>query len=128
MRLLLDTHTFLWWNVDDDRLSQSARALITDPANQVLISAASAWEMAIKSARGRLTLPMPVRRYVSTRVASQGFEVLPINLSHALAVAELPEFHADPFDRLLVAQSQLEDIPLVTADRWIGRYEVRILW
>ena len=128
MRAILDTHTFLWWNMDDPHLSQTAREFIGDGANEVLLSAASAWEIAIKCARGRLTLPDDPGAYVADRMAKNRFLPLPVQISHALQVFKLADVHQDPFDRLLVAQSQLEDIPILTADTMIPQYEVSIIW
>jgi PIN domain nuclease of toxin-antitoxin system len=128
MKALLDTHTFLWWNLGDQRLSQTARELIGDGGNEIFLSAASAWEIAIKCAKGRLALPEIPERYVANRMTLHRFQPLPIQLSHALHVFNLPDLHQDPFDRLLIAQSQLEGIPLLTADPEIARYKVSILW
>ncbi len=129
MKVLLDTHVFLWWNTTHgSRVSEVARALIEDPSNEVLVSAASAWEMAIKSAAGRLQLPSPVARYVPDRLRRSGFAALPVQLDHALRTALLPSIHTDPFDRLLVAQAQAEDLPIITADPLIGRYDVETIW
>ena len=128
MRGLLDTHTFLWWNMDDPQLSEAARSFIADGGHEIFFSAASAWEIAIKYARGRLMLPLAPQRYVAQRLAHYGFQVLPIQLGHALAVAELPPLHQDPFDRLLVAQSRLEGLPIITGDAVIGRYQVAVIW
>ena len=107
MRALLDTHTFLWWNIDDPQLSPIARDFIVDRRNELYFSAASAWEIAIKAGRGKLVLPEPPEKYVATRLALHRIHALPIQLSHALRVYELPELHRDPFDRLLVVQSQM---------------------
>lgn len=128
MRALLDTHTFLWWNLDDPSLSSAAKECIEDGQNEILLSAASAWEIAIKYARGRLSLPEPPERYVANRIAHYGFQALPIQLSHALRVAGLPLIHHDPFDRLLIAQSQMENLPLLTSDPEIAKYGVNMIW
>jgi PIN domain nuclease of toxin-antitoxin system len=128
MRALLDTHVFLWWNQDDPQLSAVARSTIEDGRNELYLSAASAWEIAIKTAKGRLVLPSPPDRYVAERLAYYGFQALPIQLSHALAVAALPHIHVDPFDRLLVAQSRYEQLPIITADAAFVRYDVQVLW
>ena len=128
MRALLDTHTFLWWNMDDPRLSPRARQVLADGSNEIYLSAASAWEIAIKTARGRLILPEPPTSYVPNRMALHHFLHLPIQVSHALQVFKLPDLHQDPFDRLLVAQSQLEELPILTVDETIARYEVEIIW
>jgi len=112
LRLLLDTHVFLWWCADDSRLSEQARTAIADPENEVSLSAASVWEMAIKESLGRLTLPEPVSR-VTVRL---GFRALPITFEHAEAAGRLPSVHRDPFDRMLVAQAWVEGLTLVTHD------------
>jgi PIN domain nuclease of toxin-antitoxin system len=128
MKALLDTHTFLWWNLDDPHLSSKAREFIARGSNEIYVSAASAWEIAIKMAKGRLALPEPPDQYVADRMRLHRFSALPIELSHALEVFRLPPIHQDPFDRLLVAQSQLENLPLLTGDPEIGRYQVEIIW
>ena len=128
MRVLLDTHVFLWWNLDDPQLSATARNIIGDGRNELFLSAASAWEIAIKTGKGRLTLPEPPARYVANRMTHYRILALPIQLSHALHVASLPLIHQDPFDRLLVAQSQLEDLPLLSADAEIAQYAVTVMW
>ena len=128
MRAILDTQPFLWWNMDDPQLSNAAREFIGDGKNEVFLSAASAWEIAIKCARGRLTLPEVPGHYVADRMVTQHFLPLPVQISHALQVFNLPYIHQDPFDRLLVAQSQLEDLPILTADTLIPQYGVSIIW
>lgn len=128
MRALLDTHTFLWWNMDDPQLSPLARDLIADGSNEIYLSAASAWEISIKYARGRLVLPDAPQVYVAERMASQHFQPLPVLLSHAFHVHRLPEIHQDPFDRLLIVQSQLEELPILTGDPTIARYGVSVIW
>ena len=128
MRALLDTHTFLWWNLGDERLSPRAHNFIADGQNELFFSAASAWEIAIKTGRGRLVLPETPDRYVAERLVLHHIIPLPIQLSHALHVFALPEYHQDPFDRLLIAQSQLEKLPILTADANIARYEVEVIW
>ncbi|MCC6133219.1 MAG: type II toxin-antitoxin system VapC family toxin [Acidobacteria bacterium] len=128
MRLLLDTHVFLWWNMDDPRLSASARAAIASASNEVFLSAASAWEIAIKWQKGRLTLPEPPDAYVASRLQSNAILPLAVELQHAAAVAALPPLHSDPFDRLLVSQARMEDLTLVTGDPEIARYGVTTLW
>jgi PIN domain nuclease of toxin-antitoxin system len=128
MKALLDTHTFLWWNTDDPRLSDAARSIIEDGSNELFLSAASAWEIAIKAARGSLILPVAPERYVSSRLREHKFSPLPIQLSHTLHVYHLPNHHRDPFDRLLIAQGQLEGMPILTSDPEIGQYEIKVLW
>jgi PIN domain nuclease of toxin-antitoxin system len=102
--------------------------VIGDPQNEILVSVATAWEIALKERRGRLQLPLPAGRYVPERMAQDGFQALDIQLSHVLAAAGLPPHHDDPFDRVLVAQAIAEGIPLITADEAIGRYAIRTIW
>lgn len=128
MKAILDTHTFLWWNMDDPQLSEAARQFITDGSNTLFLSAASAWEIAIKCARGRLSLPEPPQEYIPARMQSQHIQSLSIQVSHALRVFQLPDLHQDPFDRLLVAQSQMEKLPIITADAAFARYGVEVIW
>lgn len=128
MKALLDTHTFLWWNMDAPQLSERARGFIGDGHNEIYFSAASAWEIAIKFAKGQLELPEPPDAYVASRLALHRFIPLPVQLSHALQVYKLPDIHQDPFDRLLVAQSQLEGLPLLSLDAEINQYDVTIIW
>ena len=122
-RLLLDTHVFLWWRSDSRKLNATARREIAG-ADVVFVSAATAWEAAIKIALGRLQIPDTIE----AGVAASGFEKLPIGFPHAEAAARLPAHHADPFDRMLVAQAQIEELTLVTHDRRLERYEVDLLW
>ena len=128
MRLLLDTHAFLWWLANDRRLSREARRAIEDPANAVLVSAASAWEIAIKAGLGRLDLPEPPKTYVPDRIARSGFVELPVSVAHAVRVAGLPHHHRDPFDRLLVAQADVEGVRLVSRDPLLVPYGADLLW
>jgi len=128
MKLLLDTHVFLWWNMDDARLSETVRETILNTENTLYLSAASAWEIALKCANGKLSLPEEVDNYVVSRMQINRIEPLPIQISHALEVHNLPKHHSDPFDRLLVAQSILEKIPLATADSRIKMYDIEIFW
>lgn len=118
MRLLLDTHVFLWWCAGDPRLTEVERQAIRDGANDVFLSAASVWEMAIKQTLGRLQVPEPA----SAAVARLGIERLPVAFEHAEATVLLPPLHRDPFDRLLVAQAKIEGLTLVTRDPLIRSY------
>jgi PIN domain nuclease of toxin-antitoxin system len=127
MRLLLDTQVWLWMHLQPDRLRAEVRERFVDPSSTLLLSAASSWEIAIKYALGKLPLPEPPHDYVSVRMHRDAVDGLPVTHAHALHVATLPRHHGDPFDRLLVAQAQLEDIPLVTADPHIRRYDVTVL-
>jgi PIN domain nuclease of toxin-antitoxin system len=128
VNVLLDTQVFLWWAVSSDRLTPSAAATIADPASRVLVSVASAWEIAIKASAGRLELTAPVETYIPDLLDRFGFEVLAIDLAHALRAGTLPRHHGDPFDRMIVAQGQVEDMPIVTADPLIGLYDVETIW
>ena len=109
------------------RLSQQARELLQDPENQLFLSAASSWEIAIKHALGKLPLPMPPMEYVLSRMETSGTASLPVQHSHALQAGSLPRHHADPFDRLLIAQAQLENLHILTADGQFEAYEVALL-
>jgi PIN domain nuclease of toxin-antitoxin system len=128
MKYLLDTHTFLWWCLGGEQLSARVRAIITDGRNEIYFSAASSWEIAIKTAKGRLALPEEPGRFVANRMIQHRFQALPIQISHTVRVFDLPPHHADPFDRLLIAQSLLESLPLITKDENIRRYELDIIW
>ena len=128
MKALLGTHTFLWWNLDSPELSTAVRDYIADGDNEIFLSAASAWEIAIKFSKGRLKLPEDPDQYVGNRLAHYQFHALPVQISHALYVSKLPAIHQDPFDRLLIAQSLLEDLPILTSDLEIKKYEVEIIW
>lgn len=128
MRAILDTHVFLWWVLDVPRLSVEARSILQDGANELLFSTASAYELTIKAQSGRLSLPEPPDSYVPNRLAANAFESLSIELAHALRAGSLPTIHRDPFDRMLVAQAQIEGLPILTADPAIGRYDVETIW
>ena len=128
MKLLLDTHTFLWWNTEDPQLSLRARELIADGQNKIFLSAATAWEISIKTAKGKLVLPEAPAVYILSRMGLYRFQPLPIHISHAVRVHDLPNLHDDPFDRLLIAQSQVESLSLITADAMIKQYEVELIW
>jgi PIN domain nuclease of toxin-antitoxin system len=128
MRLLLDTHAFLWWVLDDPRLSTTGRELIADPATEVLFSAVSGWEIAIKARTGRLDLPKDVPGFVLDQLRRNRFSVLPIELRHTLRAHGLPEHHRDPFDRLLVAQAEIEAVPLLSRDPLLAAYGIELRW
>ena len=127
MRLLLDTHVFLWAAAEPERIAPTVRALITDGANEVFVSAAVAWEIAIKHALGKLTLPIAPAVYVPARLATLGFIELPISAAHALAISGLPNHHNDPFDRIMIAQAQVEGMTFVSADQDALAYPVHAL-
>ena len=126
MTLLLDTQAFLWWVTDDRRLSKRARTAIA--ATPCVVSIASCWEMAIKASIGKLTVPLPVSRFMQEQLEINGFSLLPIALEAAAAVADLPFHHRDPFDRLLVAQAQQHGVAIVSADPVFTKYRVRRIW
>jgi PIN domain nuclease of toxin-antitoxin system len=131
MRLLLDTHTFLWFVADDPQLSTKARELIEDPANQRLLSTASHWEMAIKKSLGKLALADPFHVFLPRELATNQIDLLPIELRHSIQVAILPypaNGHRDPFDRLIVAQAIVESLPILSADTKFDAYPVTRLW
>ncbi len=128
MRVLLDTHTLLWWIAEDARLSHKACDVMADGRNVLLVSAASGWEIAIKVGLGRIELPRPIAAFLSEQLRQNQMDVLPVQMSHALRVQELPPLHRDPFDRMLVAQAQLERLPILTADPSIARYDVEVVW
>ena len=128
MKVLLDTHVLLWWLVDDPRLSHRARQVISDPATAVYFSAASSWELAIKVALGRLTLPAPPRSLVPKVLQEQSIRSLDITHAHALAVADLPAHHRDPFDRLLITQARPETIALASGDPILDPDSVPVIW
>lgn len=123
MNLLLDTHALLWWLCDDPTLSADARKAIADPANIVYVSAASAWEISIKKALGKLDAPDGL----DAAVSASGFQELPITMPHALAAGRLPMHHTDPFDRMLIAQATLENLTLITRDNRIAQYQAPTL-
>jgi PIN domain nuclease of toxin-antitoxin system len=127
MTLLLDTQIFLWMQLAPRRLSEVARRVILDPENIRLLSIASAWESAIKFGQGKLALPDPPEQYFPARMRLAVCEWLPIREEHVYHVATLPRHHTDPFDRLLIAQSQIEGIPIITADPVFERYGVRVI-
>lgn len=127
MRVLLDTHCWLWLCAAPERFSPKTLSRLADPDCQRLLSAASVWEIVIKHALGKLPLPAAPRDFVPSRLETTQTEVLSISGAHALRVADLPDHHRDPFDRMIVAQALLEDAPLLTADRMLRRYGVELL-
>jgi PIN domain nuclease of toxin-antitoxin system len=124
MRLLLDAHTLLWWVTGSTRLSATARDAITTPINDIAVGVGSLWEIAIKRAAGKLDFPVDFEG----ALRDEGFELLPIGYAHLRTLEQLPFHHSDPFDRLLIAQSVAEDMPVVTADRLFALYDVKTVW
>jgi PIN domain nuclease of toxin-antitoxin system len=128
VRALLDTHAFLWWISDDHRLSDKAREIMADGRNELFFSAASGWEISIKAGLGRLEIPENLERFISDQLSRNAIQSLPIYLSHVLHTRTLPEHHRDPFDRILISQAILEEIPLLSADHRISHYPVEVVW
>ncbi|MBM3955769.1 MAG: type II toxin-antitoxin system VapC family toxin [Planctomycetes bacterium] len=128
MKLLVDTHTFLWFLTDAPSLSATAREAIASADNHVVISAASAWEVTVKYALGKLPLPDEPDRFLPAMRKRAGIELLPIGEAEVCQVHKLPPIHRDPFDRILVAQATVHGLVIVTDDATIGRYPVRTLW
>lgn len=128
MRLLLDTHAFLWFVLNDAALSQVALDLIVDPLNELLVSPASYWEIAIKISVGRYQLPESFEDWMQRQIQINEFEILPIEIAHVAAVVTLPFHHRDPFDRLLIAQAMTEQIPMISADKTLDAYLVVRYW
>src|SRR5262245_34530776 len=128
MKLLLDTHSFLWFIDGSLRLSATARQLIEDPANQRLVSIASLWEMAIKASLGRLTFAQPFATLMPEQLQRNSMQVLDIMVAHTAQVATLPFYHRDPFDRMLIAQALVDAIPIVGVDSAFDAYVITRLW
>ena len=128
MRLLLDTHTFIWYVTDNPRLSANVKRLIEDENNEKLVSIASIWEMAIKHSIGRLNFSLPFMEFVRQQLDVSNIGLLEINLDHIEVVASLPLHHRDPFDRLIIAQSMAEQIPVLSVDAIFDAYAIARLW
>ena len=128
MRVLLDTHAFLWWIEDSPYLSSTARQVIADEANEIVVSAASAWEIATKFRLGKLPEAKAVATDVAVCIADEGFEALAVSVADAERAGRLPGFHRDPFDRMLIAQSLRHDLSIVSIDAEFDRYGVNRLW
>jgi PIN domain nuclease of toxin-antitoxin system len=128
MRMLLDTHTFVWFIEDNPRLPPMIRALIEDPSNVVLVSIVSVWEIAIKVGIGKLVLSQPFETFIPQQLALNYAALLSVDLRHVLVVAGLPFYHRDPFDRLIIAQAMVEGLPILSADKVFDLYAVSRLW
>ncbi|MEP0916495.1 type II toxin-antitoxin system VapC family toxin [Leptolyngbya sp. DQ-M1] len=128
MKALLDTHTLLWWVANNPQLSQPVREIISNPDNTIYLSVASSWEIIIKSNTGKLPLPEPSAQFIQSCLNVNRFESLAIDLTHVLQLDTLPDYHKDPFDRILLAQSQVEKMAILSADPLIARYSVQIIW
>lgn len=127
MNVLVDTHAWIWSLASPERLSAEARTVLSSRRNVVYLSAASAWELAIKAALGKIELPEPFEAFVPSRMARLGITPLPVTHAHALRVSSLPPHHRDPFDRLLVAQAIVERLPILTADAAFERYGIELI-
>lgn len=128
MTVLLDTQAFLWFVLNDSRLSAAATNAIASTANKVLVSPASYWELAIKIAIGKYSLNEPYESFIEDQLATNGFQILEIEPRHTARLLEMPFHHRDPFDRLLVAQAMAEQIPLVSSDSQLDQYGIQRLW
>ena len=128
MKVLLDTHTFLWWVLDDSKLSKKARDVLKNSEHEIFLSVVSAWEIAIKFRLKKMSLSKKPEDFVLEHMNLNAMVPLSIQMKHALRVSELPDHHEDPFDRLLIAQSNIENMPLVTCDKIIKKYDVTVIW
>jgi PIN domain nuclease of toxin-antitoxin system len=128
LRALLDTHTLLWWILDESVLTQTARTTIADTGNTMVVSAASAWEIAIKFQLGRLAEAAELVTNFPSEIEHEGFELLPISAEHGVRAGLLPGLHKDPFDRMLIAQCQAENMPILSNEAIFDAYGVRRLW
>ena len=130
MRLLLDTHTLIWFFAGDSQLSTTARILIEDEDNNKLVSIASIWEMAIKESKGHLNLSLPLHEYIGQKLSLEDFNLLNINLDHLSEIVTMPFYHKDPFDRLLIAQAIREGIPILSKDSAFDAYSknINLIW
>ena len=128
MKLLLDTHTFIWWDSNPAKLSAQALALCQDRQNSLLLSVASVWEMQIKLQLDKLKLTLPLSELIESQQQTNHLEVLPVLLPHVLALRHLPAHHKDPFDRLLIAQANVEDVVIVSNDPMFSKYTDKVLW
>ena len=128
MRYLLDTHAFLWFVLDDQRISAKAKLIIEDSKNKIYFSAASAWEIAIKTELARLKIKGDFDSFIIEQLSINNFVPLSITISHSLYTKRLPQVHKDPFDRIMIAQSKLEDLPIISMDKEIRKYKVTMVW
>lgn len=128
MRVLLDTHVLLWWTGEPSRLSPRVRELLDDDRNEIVWSVVGTWELALKVSRGKLKLPIPLPQFLDSSVHQAGMQHLAIEAKHALAQLDLPGHHWDPFDRMLIAQAQVEGVGIISTDRAFDRYPVQTIW
>ena len=128
MKYLLDTHAFLWFVIDDKRISTNAKSIIKDSKNEIFFSAASAWEMAIKIKLNRLKIKGNLESFIIEQLSANNILPLSITISHSLYTERLPQFHKDPFDRIIIAQSIVENLQLISADKDIRKYNLKLVW
>ena len=128
MKYLLDTHAFLWFVTDDNRLSSKAKSIIQDSNNEIYLSAASAWEISIKTKLGRLKLGKNLELFIVEQLTENSFGPLAITVSHSLYTEKLPQIHKDPFDRIMISQTKVENMVLITRDKEIREYKVSTVW
>ncbi len=128
MKLLLDTHAFLWWDSEPAKLSPTATGLIQDETNEVILSVVSVWEIQIKSQLGKLEIQQPLAEIINSQHTNNGIDILSITLQHVLLLENLPTPHKDPFDRLLIAQAIAENATLVSRDHIFSEYPVSVIW
>lgn len=128
MKLLLDTHVFIWWDSEPARLSKKVLSLCSDPGNTLLLSVVSAWEMQIKMQLGKIKLDFPLQDIINEQRQDNGLQIVPVELEHVLALQSLPAHHKDPFDRLLIAQARTENAALVSKDKAFLNYQIDLVW
>ena len=128
MNYLLDTHVFIWMDSEPSQLSPTVETILKNKSNAVFLSVVSAWEIQIKTQIGKLALSMPVEAVIQEQQKNNGLQIFPVTLAHALKVGDLPLYHRDPFDRLLVAQAIVEDYTLITKETMLSKYNARVVW
>jgi PIN domain nuclease of toxin-antitoxin system len=128
MKYLLDAHAFLWAVTEDERLSPAAAQVFTDTGHELLLSAATIWEILTKVQIGKLPLPLPAGNFIRSQLAANDVHVLPVRFEHVLRLEQIPLHHRDPFDRMLVAQAMEEKLPILSCDPWFEKYPVKVIW
>ena len=128
MKLLLDTHVFIWWASEPNKLSQKALTLCENIENNLILSVTSVWEMQIKLQLGKLKVQIPLQELIESQQQTNNLQILSIDLEHVLELLNLPAHHNDPFDRLLIAQANVEKVHIITKDTVFSKYEVKLLW
>jgi PIN domain nuclease of toxin-antitoxin system len=128
VRLLLDAHTLIWAVDNPAKLGSAATRILQEPTNELLLSAGTIWEISIKAGLGKLSLSLPFRQWIEQAIHDLGANVLPITVKYADAQSRLPAYHGDPFDRLLVAQAQIENVPLISTDAVFDQYNINRVW